>query len=264
MADSASDARLRACGRAVMLSNHTMGDVVENYSDAERGAISRMPGAELAFRDSNGRRRLPERASFPVPKTFEGYDWSAVRLPPRLSREDVTTCAFVRKAQNLVLFGPVGTGKTHMLVAMGTVACSMGMRVRCFTTTEPVTLLSEARRDGTARKLMRSLERTDLILLDEFGYVPVDRDGARLLQVIDASYERRSLAITTNADFSRWGAVLTDDQMAAAIIDRAAHHEQLVVFEGESCRLRHALMRSSWRNREAGDFPRCEGVPNGL
>ena len=93
---------------------------------------------------------------------------------------------------------------------------------------------------------MRSPEGTDLILLDEFGYVPVDRDGARLLfQVIDASYERRSLAITTNVDFSRWGAVLTDDQMAAAIIDRVAHRGQLVVFEGESYRLRHALMRSS-------------------
>lgn len=246
MADSASDARLRARGRAATPSNRTMGDVVENHSDVERGAISRMPGAELAFRDSNGRRRPLRRANLPVPRTFEGHDWPAVRLPPGLSREDATTCAFVGKAQNLVLFGPVGTGKTHMLVAMGTVACSTGMRVRHFTTTELVTLLSEARRDGTARKLMRSLERTDLIPPDEFGHVPVDRDGARLLfQVIDASYERRSLAIATNVDFSRWGAVLTDDRMAAAIIDRVAHHGQLVVFEGESHRLRHALMRSS-------------------
>ena len=246
MADSASDARLRACGGAVMLPNHTTGDVAGDCSDVEKGAISGMPGAELAFRDSNRRRRLPERANFPVPRAFEGYDWSAVRLPPRLSREDVTTCAFVRKARNLVLFGPVGTGRTHMLVAMGAVARSMGMRVRYFTTTELVTLLSEAKRDGTARRLMRSPEGTDLILLDVFGSVPVPRDGARLLfQVIDASYERRSLAITTNVDFSRWGAVLTDDQMAAATIDRVAHRGQLVVFEGESYRLRHALMRSS-------------------
>ena len=82
--------------------------------------------------------------------------------------------------------------------------------------------------------------------LDGTRAVPVDRDGARLLfQVIDASYERRSLAITTNVDFSGWGAVLTDDQMPAAIIDRVAHHGRLVVFEGESYRLRHAPMRSS-------------------
>lgn len=228
------------------LSDHTMGDVAGDCSDVEKGAISGMPGAGPAFRDPSRRGRPPERANLPVPKTFEGYDWSAARLPPRPSREDVTTRAFVRKAQSLVLFGPVGTGKTHMPVAMGTVARSMGMRVRHLTTTGLAKLLSEARRDGTARKLMRSLEGTDLIPLDEFGCVPVDRDGARLLfQVIDASYERRSLAIATNVDFSRRGAVMTDDQMAASIIDRVAHHGQLVVFEGESHRLRHAPMRSS-------------------
>ncbi len=164
-----------------MMSNHTMGDVVENYSDAEKAAISRMLESELAFRDANRKRRLLRQANFPVPKTFEGYDWAPVRLPARLSRQDIVTCSFVRKAQNLVLFGPVGTGKTHMLVAMGAVACSMGMRARYFTTTELVTLLSDAKRDGSIGKLMRSLERADLILLDEFGYVPVDRDGARLL-----------------------------------------------------------------------------------
>lgn len=245
MADSEADARLRACGRAVMLSNHTMGDVIGSYTDQEKAAIARMLESELAFRDANRRRRLLRRAGFPVPKTFEGYDWSAVRLPRGLSREDVITCAFVRRAENLVLYGPVGTGKTHMLVAMGTAACSMGMQVRYFTTTELVTQLSQAKRDGALQRTMRSLDRADLILLDEFGYVPVDRDGARLLfQVIDASYERRSLAITTNVDFSRWGTVLTDDQMAAAIIDRVAHHGQLVVFEGESYRLKHALMRT--------------------
>ena len=229
-----------------MPSNHTMGDAAESCSDVEKGAVSRMPGAELAFRDSNGRRRLPERADFPVPRTFGGYDRSAVRPPPRLSREDVTTCAFAREARSLVPFGPVGTGKTHMLVAMGTAACSMGMRVRHFTTTGPVALLSGAKRGGTARKLVRSPERADLILLDEFGYVPVGRGGARLpFRVTDASCERRSPAIATNVGFSRRGAVLTDDQVAAAIIGRVAHHGQPVVFEGESHRLRHALMRSS-------------------
>lgn len=107
-----------------------------------------------------------------------------------------------------------------------------------------MTLLSQSKRDGALQRTMSSIERSDLILLDEFGYVPVDRDGARLLfQVIDASYERRSLAITTNVDFARWGTVLTDDQMAAAIVDRVAHHGRLLVFEGESHRLRHALMR---------------------
>lgn len=145
-----------------------------------------------------------------------------------------------------MLYGPVGTGKAHMLTAIGMAACSLDMCVRYFATTELVTMLSQAKGGGDLPKLMRQLGRADLILLDEFGYVPVDRDGARLLlQVVDASHERRSLAIATNVDFSRWGTVPTDDQMAAAIIDRVAHHGQLVVFEGESYRLRHALMRTA-------------------
>ena len=88
----------------------------------------------------------------------------------------------------------------------------------------------------------------DILILDEFGYVPVDHDSARpLFQVISEAYERQSLVITTNLDFSRWGTVLTADQMAAAIIDRVAHHGHLIVFEGESYRLRHALMRTKGR-----------------
>ena len=131
-----------------------------------------------------------------------------------------------------------------MCVAIGTAACEMGMPVRYFTTTELVMLLSRSKEDGSLAKLLRQLARADILILEEFGYVPVDRDGARLLfQVISEAYERQSLVITTNLDFSRWGTVLTDDQMAAAIIDRVAHHGHLVVFEGESYRLRHALMR---------------------
>ena len=244
MTDSAYDARLRANGRAVMLSNHIMSEVVGSYSDAEKAAIMRMLEEELSFREQNRKRRLLKRAGFPTPKTFANYDWTQARLPGGLSREEIVTCAFARDARNLVLYGPVGTGKTHMCVAIGTAACEMGMPVRYFTTTELVMLLSRSKEDGSLARLLRQLARADILILDEFGYVPVDRDGARLLfQVISEAYERQSLVITTNLDFSRWGTVLTDDQMAAAIIDRVAHHGHLVVFEGESYRLRHALMR---------------------
>ncbi|SDW92016.1 IstB-like ATP binding protein, partial [Alicyclobacillus hesperidum] len=84
----------------------------------------------------------------------------------------------------------------------------------------------------------------DLLILDEWGYVPVDREGSQLLfRVVADSYESRSLVITTNLEFSKWGSVFTDDQMAAAMIDRLAHHGHLLVFEGESYRMKHALMK---------------------
>jgi len=93
-------------------------------------------------------------------------------------------------------------------------------------------------------RTMKELEKAQLIIIDEWGYLPMDREEAQLLfQVIAASYERRSLVITTNLEFSKWGGIFTDDQMAAAMIDRLAHHGQLILFEGESYRLKHALMR---------------------
>lgn len=235
---------LKGCGRSLMLSNHTMQSYAAKASAEQMEFILEMMHFELDFREDNKRARLLKRASFPAPKSFEGYEWDPVRLPQQLTREEIVSCGFVELSKNLVLYGPVGTGKTHLAIAVGSVACQMGFHVRFFSASELVLRLSAAKQEGNLDKLLRDIRRSDLIILDEFGYVPIDRDGARLLfQIISDSYETRSLIITTNVEFSRWGSVLTDDQMAAAMIDRIAHHGHLVVFEGESYRMRHALMR---------------------
>ena len=118
------------------------------------------------------------------------------------------------------------------------------MTVRFVTVTDLVMRLSEAKRAGTGERVLRDLQRADLVVLDEWGYVPVDHDGAQLLfRVIADAYETRSLMITTNLEFSKWGSVFADEQMTAAIIDRLAHHGHLIVFEGESYRMKHALMK---------------------
>lgn len=104
--------------------------------------------------------------------------------------------------------------------------------------------LSEALKEGTLERLIKSIARADLLIIDEWGYVPVDRQGAQLLfRIIADSYERRSVVLTTNLEFSKWGTIFTDDQMAAAMIDRLAHHGHILLFEGESYRMKHALMR---------------------
>lgn len=201
---------------------------------------------ELEERESNRRHRLIKRAKFPVYKTFEGYEYNCVQLPPALSREDLESVTFVRKKQNLVLYGPVGVGKTHMAIAAGVKACMEGMRVQFYTVTELVLKLAEARKNGTLERLRTTLNNLDLLILDEWGYVPVDRDGSELLfQVISDSYESKSLILTTNLEFSKWGGIFTDEQMAAAMIDRLVHHGHLIVFEGKSYRMEHALMRQT-------------------
>ena len=139
---------------------------------------------------------------------------------------------------------PVGVGKTHMAIAAGVKACNLGYKTKFYTVTELVLKLAEARKNGTLEKLLRELRGLDLLILDEWGYVPVDKDGSQLLfRVISDSYESKSLILTTNLEFSKWGGIFTDDQMAAAMIDRLVHHGHLLIFEGKSYRMEHALMR---------------------
>lgn len=212
---------------------------------------------EISRREENKRSRLVKRARFPVYKTFDGYEYHCVKLPPALSKEELESVRFVEEKNNLVLYGPVGIGKTHMAIAAGICACMKGYKVRFYTVTELVLKLAEARKNGTLERLRNELNSLDLLILDEWGYVPVDRDGSQLLfRVISDSYESKSLLLTTNLEFSKWGGIFTDDQMAAAMIDRLVHHGHLILFEGNSYRMEHALMKHTAKQpkrKEAGN-----------
>lgn len=200
--------------------------------------------SEMASREQARQARFLREAAFPVYKTLDGFDFASVTLPPALSQQALTRIAFVTDKTNLVLYGPVGTGKTHLATALGVEACNRSLRTKFFTAAELVVRLSEALKEGMLDKLLASVLKADLLIIDEWGYVPVDRQGAQLLfRVIADSYEQRSLILTTNLEFSKWGSIFTDDQMAAAMIDRLAHHGHILLFEGESYRMKHALMR---------------------
>lgn len=199
---------------------------------------------ELENREKSRRARLLREAAFPVYKTLEGYDFNHLKFPGGLKSSDLTGADFIKEKQNIVMYGKVGTGKTHLAVALGIRACDLGFSVRFLTVAELAVKLSDSSRNGTLEKVLNKILKADLIILDEWGYVPLDRQGAQLLfRIISDSYEQRSIIITTNLEFSKWGSVLTDDQMAAAMIDRLAHHGHLLIFEGESYRMKHALMK---------------------
>lgn len=237
-------AEIHALSRRLKLSPQFTQTCMEKGSQKQLAFIRDLFTDEVCQRDQNKTNRLLKRAGFPALKTFDEYETDRVSFPEGLTLEDICEGTFIDERLNLIFFGPVGTGKTHMAVAAGIAACRRGRVVRFFTVAALVRLLSQSMKDGKLDGLIRDLQKCDLLILDEWGYVPVDRDGARLLfQIISDSYESRSLILTTNLEFSRWGSVMADEQMAAAMIDRLVHHGHLLAFEGQSYRMEHALMR---------------------
>ena len=130
-----------------------------------------------------------------------------------------------------------------MAIAVGLACVNAGLEARFFTAAELVLSLTRANREHRLEQLMKDIAKSQLLIIDELGYVPLDQDGARLLfQVVSDCYEKRSLIITTNIEFSKWGVVFGDDKLASAIIDRVMHHGRLIEFNGTSKRMDHALM----------------------
>ena len=229
--------------RALFISKSTAAWFLETATPGQLSACSAMLARELESRERSKRARLLRQARFPVPKAVEGFDWSNVMFPEGWGREEMLSLDFVGRAEDLVFHGPTGRGKTHVATALGIEATRRGVPVRFFQTAALVLQLGKAKREGTLDRVIADIGKASLVVLDEFGYVPFDVDGARLLyQVISDSYERRSIVFTTNVEFSRWGTVFADDKLAAAIVDRVVHHGRLVEFGGPSHRLEESLM----------------------
>ncbi len=211
--------------------------------------------AELAHLEVTQRRerriaRRIKEARFPVLKTLEGFEFAA---QPALDREellDLFRCEFVDRKHNVVLIGGIGTGKTHLATALGLACCQREKRVLFTTAAETTNALVEAKQQGRLSRKLESLARYDVIVLDELGYVPFDRQGADLLfGLVTKVYERKSLIVTTNLPFARWSEVFLDATAAAAVIDRLVHHATILKTEGESYRLQDAKRSSRAKAR---------------
>ena len=215
-----TDEGLYEKARKLFISKASIDELAGWATPRQVDAVHRLLDTELANRERAKHDRLLRRARFPVVKGLDGYDFTNVRLPDGYMLDELLGLGFIPRAQDLVFYGKTGRGKTHLAIGLGMKAIDMGLGVRFHQTAE-----------------------LDLIILDEFGYVPFDIDGARLLyQIIAGSYERRSIIFTTNIEFSKWGTVFADDKLAAAIIDRIVHHGRLLEFTGQSRRVSEALM----------------------
>lgn len=236
--------RVVAAGRACGLTTAVLREWAGLGTPKQVEYLARYLEAERSSREASKRAALLRRCALPAPKTFDGYDWSAVSWPEGFGRDDLLGLSFLEGREDLVLMGDVGCGKTHMASALCVLACQARVEAPFFTASALVMRLRRARDEGGLDRELAQVGRAALLVVDELGFLPLDPDGARLLfQVVSEAYERQSVVITTNLEFSRWGQVFGDDQMAAAVIDRVVHHGRLLQFRGESYRVRHALMQ---------------------
>ena len=200
---------------------------------------------ELHEREVNRINRMVKTAGFRVMKTLDDFVWnSSIELPHDLTREYMTELSFLQPKENLIFMGAVGTGKTHLATAIALKAGQEGHRVRFFTAAELANILLEKNTKGTLNNFLNTLKKVELIVIDEIGFVPLHKDAAELLfQVISDCYERKSLIITSNLEFSQWNTVFGDNRLTAALVDRLIHHSHIIIFSGESYRLTQSMNR---------------------
>lgn len=203
--------------------------------------------AEIASRDASNARNRLRVAAFPVIKTLEEFDVAASSVP-RPTFDYLASLEWIRATENVCLIGPAGTGKSHLLVALGVAAVAAEHKVRYFTAAELVETLYRGLADNSVGRVIDTLLRNDLIIIDELGFAPLDDTGAQLLfRFVAAAYERRALGVASHWPFEAWGRFLPEHTTAVSLLDRLMHHCNTVVTDGESYRMREARNRTRSR-----------------
>ena len=178
---------------------------------------------------------------FPALKTLEAYDFTFATGAPHSQIQELASLGFVERAENIVLLGPSGTGKTHLAIAFGLIAAQKSWKVRFTTAADLVIAMEAAYRQGRMKEVMhRVIAAPKLLIIDEIGYLPFGREQANLFfQVIARRYEKGSLILTSNLAFGSWDEAFAGDAvLTAAMLDRILHHATVVQIAGESYRLK--------------------------
>lgn len=197
--------------------------------------------AELSARQARTQYMLTRTAGFPVLKTLADYDFDFATGAPRAQVLELASLAFIERAENLILLGPSGVGKTHLAIALGYLATQAGMKTRFLSAADLVLQLETAQRQGRYKEVMRrSVSHHRLLIVDEIGYLPLSREQANhFFQVVARRYEKGSMILTSNLSFGQWDQAFAGDSvLTAALLDRLLHHSHVVQIQGQSYRLR--------------------------
>lgn len=243
-----------------MLRLHTARAELERHLDEARERdlthlqfLDNLLGNELAARQERSIIVRTKLAHFPVLKTLDSFDFDAQPTIDRRAINELQTLAFVERAENVVLLGPPGVGKTHLSIGLGLRALQVGHRVYFVSAQDLLDQIRIAQLDGIPGHKQRHLNTVPLLIIDELGYVEFDKSAATwLFQLICQRYERRSTIITSNKNFADWGQIFADTTLAGALLDRLLHHSHVLSLKGESYRLGAKKRGSTGAQRQPG------------
>jgi DNA replication protein DnaC len=205
--------------------------------------LRRLVEGEAAARQDRARLRRIQQARFPVLKTLEQFDFTWPTKINRLAVQNLFRLKFIQDKANAILVGGVGLGKSHLAIALGYAAATAGFRVRFTTAIDIVNTLAAAHNAGRLVQELKKYTRPDLLVVDEVGYLPIDKHGADLLfQIISQRYECGAIVLSTNKVFKHWPSIFNNDAtLTSAILDRILHHAETVVIEGKSYRMKDRI-----------------------
>jgi DNA replication protein DnaC len=206
---------------------------------------------ETTLRENRSIERRIRDARFPVLKTLEEFQWIWPRKINRPQIQNLFRLAFIAAHTNIVLIGNVGLGKTHLSIALGHAACLNGYSVLFTTAVDIINTLAAAQSAGRLKRELARYLKPAILIIDELGYLPIDKHGADLLfQIISQRYERAPMVITTNRAYKHWSQIFNNDStLTSAILDRVLHHAETVIIEGKSFRMKDEIEEEAERPR---------------
>lgn len=206
--------------------------------------LSSLVAGEAAARWDRSTQRRITSARFPVIKTVEQFKWSWPHNIDRLGIQNLFHLKFIANKENIIFIGTVGLGKTHLATALGYAACLKGHSVLFTTAIDVINAMSAAKAAGRLKAELKRYLRPEILILDELGYLPIDKHGANLLfQVISHRYERGSMIITSNRAYKHWMKIFDNDAtLTSAILDRLLHHSETNLIEGPSYRMKDQIV----------------------